>query len=405
MKWASAISLENQTDAALREVIGAIEAQLNGAVPDVAFLFVSPHHRAAAATLSHALYSQLGIRHLLGCTGGGIIGGGSETEQVASVSLTCAVMPHVNVHLFRIEDGNLPDPDSPPRAWEDMVGVKNGEEQSFVLLADPFSIGVDELLAGLDYAFPKSIKIGGLASGARRPGQNALFVDHKIFHSGAVGLALSGNVRVDTLVAQGCRPIGTPMRISRCVRNVLIELDRKPALEMLSTLFQESNQRDQQLIRTSLFLGLVMDPFKTESPQTGDFLIRNLVGMDTEHNALVISAVLREGQTVQFHVRDAVAASDDIAAVLKRFAIDHLQHECGNALPPSPRGALLFSCLGRGVHMYGRPNHDSDAFTAELGSVPLGGFFCNGEIGPVDGTTYIHGFTSCFGIFSPRQYA
>jgi small ligand-binding sensory domain FIST len=146
-----------------------------------------------------------------------------------------------------------------------------------------------------------------------------------------------------------------------------------------------------------------MDPFKSTEPGPGDFLIRNLMGMDTEHGALVISAMLREGQMVQFHVRDAVTASEDIAAVLKRYALEALNTAQGEAMPSGPKGALLFSCGGRGVHMYGRPNHDSDAFTAEFGAVPAGGFFCNGEIGPVGGTTYIHGFTSCFGIFRPKE--
>jgi len=405
MKWASAISLETQTDAAMREAVASVQAQMQGVVPDIAFLFISPHHRPGAAGLPLMLYHQLGIKHLIGCTGGGIIGGAQESEQVAALSLTCAALPDVNVRIFRVEDSNLPNADSAPRAWEETTGVKAANEPQFIVLADPFSFRCEEFLAGLDFAFPKSVKIGGLSSGARRPGQNTLFADHKLFHDGAVGVALSGNVRVDTLVAQGCRPIGEPMKITKSVRNVLVELDRKPALEVLNVLFQESNPRDQQLIRTSLFLGLVMDPFKTGTPKAGDYLIRNLMGVDKEQGALVISAILREGQTVQFHVRDAVAASEDIAAVLKRYALEGLAATGEQSMPATPRGALLFSCLGRGVYMYGRPNHDSDALTAELGHVPIGGFFCNGEIGPVHGTTYIHGFTSCFGIFKPATYA
>ena len=153
------------------------------------------------------------------------------------------------------------------------------------------------------------------------------------------------------------------------------------------------NQRDQGLMQNSLFLGVVMDEL-LDTPQQGDFLIRNVVGMDAKTGVLAIGEMLKEGQLVQFHLRDAETSADDLTAVLERYAIDNRENQV--------HGALLFSCLGRGQYLYGRPNHDSDIFQEKLGSVPLGGFFCNGEIGPVSGTTFLHGYTSSFGIFRPR---
>ncbi|HYG76379.1 MAG TPA: FIST N-terminal domain-containing protein [Planctomycetota bacterium] len=403
MKWASALSLATQTSVAVDEVVQELRTQLGKAVPDALFVFVSPHHRPAYSTFTKDLIHHLGPRHLMGCSAAGVIGNGHEAEQVAALSVTAAVMPGVDIKALRIEDASLPDLDSGPRSWEEAMGVKASADPHFLVLVDPFSIRADEMLAGLDFAFPNAVKIGGLASGARRPGQNALYLDSHVFRDGAIGLALSGDIRVETLVAQGCRPFGRPLLITKCHRNVLLELDHRPALEVLSELYKQASERDRQLIPTSLFLGLVMDAFKQGDPQPGDFLIRTPIGMDTEKGALVISAVLRERQTVQFHLRDALSASEDLSAVLRRYATERLNQSKGEALPPPPRGALMFSCLGRGKHLYGKPDHDTAAFQAQLGDVPLGGFFCNGEIGPVSGTTHIHGFTSCFGIFRSKS--
>ena len=263
-----------------------------------------------------------------------------------------------------------------------------------MLLADPFSFPVQNLIMGLDFAFPRAAKIGGLASGAQRPGDNALFLNGQVHGTGAVGLALHGNIMVDTVVAQGCRPIGEAMRITSSHRNVLAELDGKPPMTVLQDLFRTLSERDRQLMGNSLFLGVVMDEL-LDNPAQGDFLIRNVVGMDQRTGSLAIGEMLREGQLVQFHLRDAETSAQDLSIVLERYAVDNRE----NDVP----GALLFSCLGRGEYLYGRPNHDTEIFQEKLGQVPLGGFFCNGEIGPVGGTTFLHGYTSSFGLFRSRS--
>ena len=204
---------------------------------------------------------------------------------------------------------------------------------------------------------------------------------------------MHGNITIDTVVAQGCRPIGKPMRITQSQRNMLESLDGETPLNVLRALFPTLTERDQGLMRNSLFLGVVMDEFIDE-PQQGDFLIRNVMGMDDRSGSLAIGEMLKEGQLVQFHLRDADTSAQDLAAVLERYAGDNRENDV--------HGALLFSCLGRGQYLYGRPNHDTDLFRDKLGAVPLGGFFCNGEIGPVSGTTFLHGYTSSFGIFRPR---
>ena len=392
MQWASAISELTDLDDALAECAAVIREQLPGP-PDLAVAFVSPHYSAGYGRLGETLNGLLAARHLFGCSGGGIIGAGQEVEQRPALSLTAGTLPGVEIVGRHLEDERLPDLDAAPDRWQELMGVAPEQQPQFVLLADPFSFPAQNLIMGLDYAYPQAAKIGGLASGAQRPGDNALFLDGAVHSGGAIALALHGNIAVDTVVAQGCRPIGEAMRITASRRNMLMELDGRPPMEVLQRLYGVLPERDRQLMSHSLFLGVVTDEL-LDNPAQGDFLIRNVVGMDSRTGGLAIGEILKEGQLVQFHLRDAETSAGDLTAVLERYALENRE----NAVP----GALLFSCLGRGQYLYGRPNHDTGIFREKLGPVPLGGFFCNGEIGPVAGTTFLHGYTSSFGLFRPK---
>lgn len=394
MKWASSVSELPDLDQAIDECINSLQSSLGDAQPDLAVVFVSPHFESGYDRVVQLMGQRLGPAKIFGCSGGGIIGDGVEVEQRPGISITGASLPGVEIHDFHLDGDSLPDLDAGPGSWEELLGVSSSQEPQFVVLADPFSFPVQNLLMGMDFAFAQSAKIGGLASGASNHGGNALFLGDRLHNSGAVGLALHGNITVDTVVAQGCRPIGQTMHITESRRNLLVALDGQPPLTILKELFQTMNNRDQALMQNSLFLGVVMDEF-LESPKQGDFLIRNVVGMDARTGTLAIGEMLKEGQVVQFHLRDADTSAEDLTAVLERFATDNRENQV--------QGALLFSCLGRGQYLYGRPNHDSDIFHEKMGEVPLGGFFCNGEIGPVSGTTFLHGYTSSFGIFRPKE--
>jgi small ligand-binding sensory domain FIST len=330
---------------------------------------------------------------MLGCSAGAVIGGGREIENQPAVTISAALLPDVSIQPFHIEQEDLPDPDSSPRAWQEAVGIDPTNEPHFVLLVDPFSIRADQLLEGLDYAFPHSKKVGGLASGASRPGANALYLGNRVWGVGCVGVALSGDVAVDTVVAQGCRPIGKPMRVTACRDNLVLALDGRRPVERLQEIFESLSEEDQELARTALHFGVLTDELR-DDVGPGDFLIRSIVGLDPQHGVLAVGEQLREGQTVQFHLRDARASAEDLDKLLAHY-VDHTDTSRAS-------GALLFSCLGRGLHLYGRPDHDSEMFRQRVGEVPIGGFFCNGEIGPVGSGTYVHGFTSSFGIFRPR---
>ena len=392
MKWASAVSDQQVLERALEDCVSSIRQQMGEAHPDLAVAFFSGHYSAEFEHIPAILQKKLGPKLLFGCSAGGVIGGGQEVEQRPGVSITAAYLPDVELFPFHLQGDELPDMDAGPNAWEETLNVSAEDDPRFLLLLDPFSFPAQNFLLGLDYAFSKSVKIGGLASGGQQGGDNALFLGDKVYRSGAIGIGMKGNIAVDTIVAQGCRPIGQLMCITKCQQNQLLELDERPPLEALKELFTSANERDQGLMQRSLFLGVVMDDF-IEDAQQGDFLIRNIIGLDARTGSMAIGEMLREGQRVQFHLRDAMTSAEDLATLLTNYANEEKANEL--------QGALLFSCLGRGQHLYGRPDHDTELFRAKVGAIPLGGFFCNGEIGPVSGTTFLHGYTSSFGIFRP----
>ena len=207
---------------------------------------------------------------------------------------------------------------------------------------------------------------------------------------------LRGNVVMDTIVAQGCRPIGEPLFVTWAEENILCQIDGRRATEVLSELYDSLSESDRELFRSSLFLGVVMNEGQQVYEQ-GDFLIRNVIGMDPDSGVLAVGERLSNGQVVQFHLRDALTSATDLEIMLERC-----KQDLGGS---NPEGALLFSCLGRGEQLYGVADHDSRMIAEQLGQLPIGGFFCNGEIGPVGGRSFLHGYTSSIAVFRARDDA
>jgi small ligand-binding sensory domain FIST len=396
MKWASAVAEPGEPGKHnAKELFADCCAKLQTQIkePDLALVFVSSQFLQEFHEIPDLAREYLQAKTLIGCSASGVIGGGLEIEQQPSIAIAAASLPGVEIHPFHVKDEELPDLDAPQNKWEELIGITGDKTPSFVLLPDPFSFRIDVLAQGLDFAFPQCVKLGGLASGAHRVGMNALFLNNLVYRSGAVGVALSGDLIVDTIVAQGCRPVGWPLRVTKCDRNFLFELDGKPAVHALYEVLESMSDKEQKLAQNSLMLGVVMDEFK-DNFEPGDFLIRNILGLEPNTGALLVGETLFTERTIQFHVRDTETSSEDLRALLKRYRDSH-------ADPVS--GALLFSCVGRGHTLYGIPHHDSQCFMEYLGgAVPLAGFFCSGEIGPVGGTTFLHGYTSSFGLFRPK---
>ncbi len=328
MQWASAAADDAEIEPAVERAASALRAQLGACPADLVVAFVSPHHADAYARLPELLASRLGTATLIGCSAGGVIGGGREIEQRPGLALSAAYLPGVTVQPLRLGRTALPAADADPAVWREHLGVAEDEPQ-LVLLPDPFSFDAEAIIRGLDRAYPGGTTIGGVASGGRQPGENALLLGAELHRDGMVGVALSGNLAIDTVVAQGCRPIGEPMFVTGCERNIIRQLDGKPPLAILQDLHERLDARDRQLARHSLFLGIVMKEDRVEYRQ-GDFLIRNLLGIDPQSGALAIGALIDETSVVQFHLRDAATSALDLEAMLQRYRQRQL---------PAPRGA------------------------------------------------------------------
>ncbi len=409
MKWAGAISTQSSLEAAVKEVTQKATEQLGTSKPDLALVFISVAFASEYARLLPLLHAQLNVDHIVGCSGSGVIGMADEfpeeIEEGPALSLTLAHLPGVDIKSFHLTAADLPDLDSPPERWSELIGVASEARPSFVLMADPFSSGTSELLQGVDYAYPGSVKVGGLAGIESFNRSSGLFCNTKLHGEGIVGVALSGEIVLEAIVAQGCRPIGDLYRVSEGDRNIMLKLapddmgdstDSQTPLEVLQNIFQSLNEEDRELAQTALFIGVAQSGFKPSLTRR-DFLIRNLVGVDPRDGSIAIADKVRPGMRIQFHMRDAQTSAEDLENLLRRYRIESLENRL-DTQGASPVGALLFSCMGRGEALYDEPNFDSDLFEQYLGPLPIGGFFCNGEIGPVGETTFLHGFTSVFGI-------
>jgi small ligand-binding sensory domain FIST len=380
VKWASALSRDPDPQGAVDSGIEVLRVDLEGAAPDLILLFVSPQLLKGCELIVRAVREAFPKARLVGCSGGGVIAAGIEAEGVPAVSLVAAHLPAVTLQAFHVRNDAVPE-----------VGA---DAAALVLFADPFSTDPAKLVDALDEKAPRMVKVGGLASGGVAPGAHRLFLDDQIFSQGAVGVALAGALEVETLVSQGCRLIGSPMFATQVDGHLLLELDGKSPLEVVRELHDAASPDDQKLMHRALLLGVEMRGEGIER-HAGELLMRNLVGVDPRRRALAVGATLKQYQVVQFAVRDAQAAEQD----LKK----HLAQHRASGLPP-PAGALLFSCTGRGQYLYGQPNHDSNLFLDAFGTVPMGGFFCNGEVGPVGGRTHLHGYTSAFALFRPARH-
>jgi small ligand-binding sensory domain FIST len=262
------------------------------------------------------------------------------------------------------------------------------DAQAVFFMGDPFSCAPEPLINQLADELPGAPLIGGMASGGAAPEQNRVFWNRTVLNRGGVGVIVRGGPPIRTVVSQGCRRIGTTFVVTKAQQNVVLELGGRPALERLQELFQSLPQEERALMQRGLHVGIVMNEYK-ETFQSGDFLISNVIGADQDSGAIGIGNLIRTGQTVQFHVRDAETADEELLQMLQRATSDHPRYDA----------ALLFSCNGRGTRLFSKPNHDAQAIQTVCGPLPLAGFFAQGELGPVGDKNYIHGFTASIALF------
>jgi small ligand-binding sensory domain FIST len=388
MPFAAAFSTSADASRALEEVCSQAGGQLGGR-PNLALLFFSPHHADAAAFLAKGIQDRLKPTSVLGCPGEAVVGKDQEMERRPALSLWLAQwrdgVQQYPFHLQLEETAEGPS----LLGWPDPIEEVPADRAAILLLGDPFSFPVDAFLNEVNQRSAPIPVMGGMASGIGGSGQACLLLDGQVIDRGAVGVLITGAIKVRPIVSQGCRPVGRHMVITKAQDNIILELSGKPPLAQLQQIWEGLGPQDRELFQRGLHIGRVINEYQGEFHR-GDFLVRNVLGIDRESGALAVTDRVRVGQTVQFHVRDAASADEDLRALLQMDVSSHERR---------PAGALLFTCNGRGTRLFPEPHHDARTIRSEVGSIPLAGFFAQGEIGPIRGQNCIHGFTASVCLF------
>jgi small ligand-binding sensory domain FIST len=380
MPFAAALSEHPIPATAVGEVCGQVLERLGPeATIDLAVIFVTPAHAGALEDAAAVVRTVLQPATLIGCAAVAIAGTRREVEEGPGVSLWAAsgigsVTP-LELSYEPTPDGagllGWPHPFPPGAA-------------ALLLIADPFTFDVEALIRRIEAEQPGVPVIGGMASAARGPGGNRLALDGRVRSSGAVGAVLGPQAGVTAVVSQGCRPIGHPYTVTRAEGSIIHELGGIAPLERLVDLARDGlPDEDVALINQGLHLGVVIDEHRDEFGR-GDFLIRNVLGGDRQNGAIAVGGEIAVGTTVQYHVRDAGTADEDLRAMLAG---------------QDAAGALLFTCNGRGQRLFGEPHHDATVLDDALDGAPVAGFFAAGELGPIGGRSFLHGFTASVALF------
>src|SRR6266540_759112 len=378
MRIGAALSTDLDPTKATREAVEEARVQLGETDVSLALLVISRDHAPFAEVASEALRVEVGPTRVIGCVAETVVGGDREVEEGPAVAVWLACLPEpvetFHMEFVRTSEGGV-------------FGGYRFEEAGpgpYLLIGDPFSFPTDLLLGHLNEWFPGTVLMGGMASGGMRSGDTRLFLDGRVADTGAIGARLPG-IAIRALVSQGCRPIGNVYTVTRAEGNVVHELGGRPPLQRLQELVGTLRPEDRELVGRGLHVGRVIDEYKTEL-ERGDFLIRGAIGVDPQSGALAVGDGIEVGETIQFHVRDAATADEDLRPLLEREA-------------EPAAGALLFTCNGRGSRLFSVPDHDASLVSEKLGGLPLAGFNCAGEIGPVGGKNFLHGFTASIALF------
>ncbi len=394
----------------------ALQTLGDGPDPDLALAFVSAHHAGLMGAIGDVLHRRLSPRTLLAVSAEAVIGGRTELEGRPGVSLLAGRLPGATVRPFTSEDvGAIPDEEDP--GLGERIAKAIGAEPDLagiILFADPFSVPLVKLLPALSSMCRETLGlkrapiIGGMASAGSSPGVNGLVVNKRLSRTGAIGVVIRGDVSLDTVVSQGCKPFGPRLVITGAKHNVILSLGGRSALQALHDAVESLSPEDRTLLEKGVFIGRVINEYK-ERFGRGDYLIRNVLGVDQNQGALAVSDLVRVGQTVRFHLRDSVTADEDLKLLLSAQALR------GEAM-----GAMLVTCNTRGTRLFDRPNHDAEALSdalrvepeatstgeageASVASTPIAGFFGAGEIGPVGSDVFLHGHTACAAVFRPGR--
>lgn len=376
-------------ETALRQWAEKLLAQLGGRPVSLGLVFLSPDYFPYAQQALEILRVHAHIPLLAGCSSGGLICNDQEIESAVGMTLALYSLPGAELKGVRFTQSQVEEADGPPY-WHQHTGINAAETNGWLAFIDPFHIDPEGWLRHWNEAYAPLPVFGGLASGNFQEQSTQVYLDGEVFDDGGVAISVGGDVKLAGVISQGCTPIGDTWTLTRVEHNLIRQIANRPAYTVLAETFQKLPPSEQLKARGNLLIGLVVNEY-LENFHRGDFLVRNLIGGDPNSGVLAVGALPRPGQTIQFHRRDAVAASEDLREMLAR----EKNHLDGATI----YGGCLCCCNGRGRNLFGRPGHDAEMVQKELGPLGVAGFFCNGEIGPVGGKNYLHGFTASLALF------
>lgn len=373
----------------MAEVAEEVESRLDGARPDLMFVFATHHFGGDLPRLSGELVAATDADNLIGCTGAWAAGEGREEEHSPAVAVMAAKLNGTRVTVDHV----APPSEGGPETLD--FEVESPETSGVVVFGDPFTFPATAWLSAFHDVNPTVPLVGGLGGGGIAPGQNILFAGSDAKNSGAVVCTIEGATRLVPAVSQGCRPVGPPLVATKVEGNVVLEFRGQPAAKVMFEVLESLSEADRRLFQAGAFIGRAVDAAKSKF-SSGDFLVRNVMGLDPQRHAVAIADDgLRTGTTLQLMVRDATSASEELDAMLEVAGLA----SAGEAL-----GGLLFTCGGRGQGMFGRPHHDAAAIERSFGpGFPVAGFAAAGEIGPIGGRSFLHGFSASVALLAPRD--
>ncbi|MCM8539797.1 MAG: FIST C-terminal domain-containing protein [Lentisphaeraceae bacterium] len=393
MKWASVFSKKSNFTDNVEEIVQQLKEELSGA-PDLLIAFVSQRFSYEVSDFPAFIKKVFPDCLIAGCNSEILMYDDTETDSSPCISVLAAKGIADNcADIAYVDLVDCPGEDDSPATWRKYIGLDKKMNQNFIVFADPFTQHIDELLKGIDYAYDCSVT-GGFASGAQFLGETVLFYDDDVKNSGVVILELGANLEIVPIVAQGCRPVGEDLEVTKCDNVVLEEVDNVSPLDYIRGLSGQLSDYDRTLLQQSLFVGVEMDVIKADLIY-GDYLIRNIRGIDSDNGSLVVGEYLQKGQSVRFHIRDPQSSKKELEEITEKLAIKLASRKC--------HGMLVFSCLGRVKEFYKEDSVDVKLIHRINKKAPLAGFFCSGEIGQVSGSTYIHGYTATSILIYERE--
>ena len=372
----------------LRQWAEQLRSQLPAPQISLGLVFMSPKFFPHAKEVLEILRVHARIPLLAGCSSLGLVAGAREIENSGGLALALYSLPGAELKGVHFTQAQIEEANG--AYWHLETGVDPGRTNGWLVFIDPFHLEAEKWIRSWNEAYARVPAYGGLAGGIFSDQTTQVYLNGDVFEEGGVAISVGGEVKLDGVISQGCTPIGETWTLTRVEHNLIRQIANRPAYTVLEETFQKLPPAEQLKARGNLLIGLVVNEYR-EDFHRGDFLVRNLIAGDPQSGVLAVGAQPRAGQMMQFQRRDAAAATEDMNELLSS-----VKNRLAGA---TIYGGCLCCCMGRGQNLFGTPSHDAALVEKHLGPLGLTGFFCNGQIGPVGGRNYLHGFTAALALF------